>query len=97
MPRLIFVNRFFHPDTSATSQILGDLAFHLAEAGFDVQVVSSCTSPPSPTSGNPSTSRELYYDNNTGGTLRLLRPVAQSEFTSTCATYGEPETIPIPA
>jgi colanic acid biosynthesis glycosyl transferase WcaI len=34
MPRLIFVNRFFHPDHSATSQILGDLAFHVAEAGF---------------------------------------------------------------
>ena len=30
MPRLIFVNRFFHPDHSATSQILCDLAFHLA-------------------------------------------------------------------
>ncbi len=41
MPRLIFVNRFFHPDHSATSQILGDLTFHLAEAGFDVQVLTS--------------------------------------------------------
>lgn len=41
MPRLIFVNRFFHPDHSATSQLLGDLAFHLAGTGFDVQVVSS--------------------------------------------------------
>jgi hypothetical protein len=41
MSRLIFVNRFFHPDHSATSQILGDLAFHLAEAGFDVQVLTS--------------------------------------------------------
>jgi glycosyltransferase involved in cell wall biosynthesis len=41
MPRLIFVNRFFHPDHSATSQILGDLAFHLAEAGLDVQVLTS--------------------------------------------------------
>jgi glycosyltransferase involved in cell wall biosynthesis len=41
MPRLIFVNRFFHPDHSATSQLLGDLTFHLAEAGFDVHVVTS--------------------------------------------------------
>lgn len=41
MSRLIFVNRFFHPDHSATSQILGDLAFHLAEAGFDVRVLTS--------------------------------------------------------
>jgi glycosyltransferase involved in cell wall biosynthesis len=41
MQRLIFVNRFFHPDHSATSQILSDLAFHLAEAGFDVQILTS--------------------------------------------------------
>ena len=41
MPRLIFVNRFFFPDHSATSQILSDLAFHLAEAGRDVHVVTS--------------------------------------------------------
>jgi colanic acid biosynthesis glycosyl transferase WcaI len=41
MPRLVFVNRFFHPDHSATSQILSDLAFHLAGAGFDVQVLTS--------------------------------------------------------
>ena len=40
MLRLIFVNRFFHPDTSATSQLLSDLAFHLAEAGFEVRVVT---------------------------------------------------------
>ena len=42
----------------------------------------------------------LYYDNNTGGTLSLLRAVAQSDcrkvvFSSTCSTYGEPETMPI--
>jgi glycosyltransferase involved in cell wall biosynthesis len=41
MPRLIFVNRFFYPDHSATSQLLSDLAFHLAEAGFDVQIITS--------------------------------------------------------
>jgi glycosyltransferase involved in cell wall biosynthesis len=41
MPRLIFVNRFFFPDHSATSQILSDLAFHLAGAGREVHVVTS--------------------------------------------------------
>jgi colanic acid biosynthesis glycosyl transferase WcaI len=41
MPRLIFVNRFFFPDHSATSQILSDLAQHLANAGRDVHVVTS--------------------------------------------------------
>jgi glycosyltransferase involved in cell wall biosynthesis len=41
MPRLIFVNRFFFPDQSATSQILSDLAFHLADGGYDVHVVAS--------------------------------------------------------
>jgi len=41
MPRLIFVNRFFAPDHSATSQILSDLAFDLADRGRDVHVVTS--------------------------------------------------------
>src|ERR1700676_4885728 len=41
MPRLIFVNRFFFPDHSATSQVLSDLAFHLAGAGRDVHIVTS--------------------------------------------------------
>jgi colanic acid biosynthesis glycosyl transferase WcaI len=41
MPRLIFVNRFFCPDHSATSQILSDLAYYLANASRDVHVVTS--------------------------------------------------------
>ena len=41
MSRLIFVNRFFFPDHSATSQILSDLAFHMAGAGREVHVVTS--------------------------------------------------------
>jgi colanic acid biosynthesis glycosyl transferase WcaI len=41
MPRLIFVNRFFFPDHSATSQIVSDLAFDLASAGRDVRVITS--------------------------------------------------------
>lgn len=39
--KVVFVNRFFYPDHSATSQILSDLAFDLAENGFDVTVVAS--------------------------------------------------------
>jgi len=42
----------------------------------------------------------MYYDNNTGGTLGLLKAVAASAcrrfvFSSTCATYGEPQEMPI--
>jgi glycosyltransferase involved in cell wall biosynthesis len=40
---VIFFNRFFFPDTSATSQMLSDLAFHLASCGHNVQVVTSRT------------------------------------------------------
>lgn len=47
--RLIFLNRFFWPDHSATSQLLSDLAFHLAANGIDVTVA---------------TSRQLYQDAN---------------------------------
>jgi UDP-glucose-4-epimerase GalE len=41
-----------------------------------------------------------YYDNNTAGTVSLLRAMAAADvkrivFSSTCATYGEPEATPI--
>jgi len=39
--RLVFVNRFFYPDPSATSQILSGLAFAMAERGFDIHVIAS--------------------------------------------------------
>lgn len=38
--KVLFFNRFFYPDTSATSQILTDLAFHLATKR-EVHVVAS--------------------------------------------------------
>ena len=41
MNRLFFLNRYFFPDHSATSQILSDLAFHLAKVGWDVHVITS--------------------------------------------------------
>ncbi len=39
--KVIFVNRFFFPDHSATSQILSDLAFHLAKTDCRVCVIAS--------------------------------------------------------
>jgi colanic acid biosynthesis glycosyl transferase WcaI len=39
--KIVFVNRFFFPDHSATSQILTDLAFYLAKAGVSICVLSS--------------------------------------------------------
>lgn len=39
--KLIFLNRYFHPDISATSQMLSDLAFHLAAQGSEVHVIAS--------------------------------------------------------
>jgi glycosyltransferase involved in cell wall biosynthesis len=41
MSRIIFLNRYFPPDQSATSQLVGDLAYYLAAAGYDVSVVTS--------------------------------------------------------
>src|SRR5258705_8056875 len=40
-PRIVFLNRYCFPDHSATSQILSDLAFHLAENGERVRVIAS--------------------------------------------------------
>ena len=39
--KIIFINRFFPPDHSATSQILADLAFHLAKTGMSAHVITS--------------------------------------------------------
>lgn len=39
--KLIFINRFFHPDLSATSQMLSDLAFALARRGHKVSIIAS--------------------------------------------------------
>jgi colanic acid biosynthesis glycosyl transferase WcaI len=40
-PRFVFVNRYFSPDQSATSQLLSDLAAALAHSGLKVHVI--CT------------------------------------------------------
>ena len=42
----------------------------------------------------------LYYDNNTGGTLSVLKAIERAAvprlvFSSTCATYGQPSEVPI--
>jgi glycosyltransferase involved in cell wall biosynthesis len=39
--RVLFVNRYFHPDHSATSQMLTDLTIDLGREGFDVTVITS--------------------------------------------------------
>jgi colanic acid biosynthesis glycosyl transferase WcaI len=41
MSRVVFVNRYFYPDESATAQLLADLAFGLAARGMDVHIVCS--------------------------------------------------------
>lgn len=39
--KIVFINRFFFPDHSATSQLLTDLTLHLARNGFEVKVLTS--------------------------------------------------------
>lgn len=41
MHRVIFLNRFFYPDHSATSRMVSDLAFELASSGKEVHVIAS--------------------------------------------------------
>lgn len=40
MAKTIFVNRYFFPDHSATSQLLSDLAFDLASRGQEIHVIT---------------------------------------------------------
>jgi glycosyltransferase involved in cell wall biosynthesis len=39
--RIIFANRYFYPDQSATSRVVSSVAFGLAKRGFDVAVIAS--------------------------------------------------------
>lgn len=39
--KVIFLNRFFYPDHSATSQLLSDLTFTLAGQGWEVHILTS--------------------------------------------------------
>lgn len=39
--KLFLANRFFYPDDSPTSLLLTDLAFHLADRGYEVHVIAS--------------------------------------------------------
>lgn len=40
-PRILFVNQYYSPDTSATAQYVTELAEHLARAGYECHVVCS--------------------------------------------------------
>ncbi len=42
--KIYFINRFFYPDLSATSQMLSDLAFALAARGYKITVITSSLS-----------------------------------------------------
>ena len=53
--QIIFLNRFFYPDHSATSQILSDLAFYFAERSDDaIVVITSRQRYDDPAAGLPS-------------------------------------------
>lgn len=41
MPKVIFINRYYYPDHSATAQLLTDLAETLASSGQEIHVVAS--------------------------------------------------------
>src|SRR5437016_2298916 len=53
MTRAIFLNRFFFPDHSATSQMVSSLAFHLAESEREVHVITSQQLYDNPRAGLP--------------------------------------------
>jgi glycosyltransferase involved in cell wall biosynthesis len=53
MAKYIFVNRFFYPDHSATSQLLSDLVFHLSRYESEIHVVTSRRSYDDPMVGLP--------------------------------------------
>jgi UDP-glucose 4-epimerase len=83
---------FAEVDVRDTERVLGVLSEHAIECVMHFAAFANV--------GESVERPLLYYDNNSGGTLSLLRAVAKSEcrkfvFSSTCATYGQPESMPI--
>lgn len=60
MSKIFFINRFFYPDHSATSQILSDLTWHLTGRGHLVHVITSGQAYDNPAAHLPS--EELIQD-----------------------------------
>ena len=82
--------------------IEGDLADEAKLTALlrDARSTPSCTSPPWPSSANRSQKPDLYYRNNVVGSFHLLEAMRQAGvrkivFSSTTATYGTPEKMPI--
>jgi glycosyltransferase involved in cell wall biosynthesis len=73
MKRIIFLNRFFFPDYSATSQLLSDLAFHLAHCGHQVRVITSRQRYDAPEADLPGTESKDGVDINRLSTTRFGR------------------------
>ena len=71
--RIIFVNRYFFPDHSATSQILSDLAFYLAGCGHAVRVFAGRQRYDDPHARLPETERRAGVDVSRLSTTRFGR------------------------
>ncbi len=97
--RVIAVNRFYWPDHSATSQILTDLATHLARGERPVTVIASRMRHDDPAVRLPA--REIKYGVDIrrvwtsrmgrGGLAgRVLRPCSEG-----CAVEARPELVQV--
>ncbi len=82
-PRVIFVNRYFHPDQSATSQMLSDLAFGLAKQGFEIVVVPSRQTYENPRASLPCTRSSRGRARSSGSARRAS---ADLETSAECST-----------
>jgi UDP-glucose 4-epimerase len=83
----------FHQVDLAETQALADLLTrHAVECVMHFSALAYV--------GESVTDPLAYYHNNTGGTISLLRAMRAADvrrfvFSSTCATYGQPESVPI--
>jgi len=83
---------FFELDVRATDQLARILEEHRVDCVMHFAALAYV--------GESVTEPLLYYDNNTAGTLSVLKAIERAKvprlvFSSTCATYGEPERMPI--
>ena len=83
---------FYQVDLAETDRLTGLLGRHAIDGVMHFSALAYV--------GESVSDPLAYYDNNTAGTISLLKAmksagVKRFVFSSTCATYGEPEGVPI--
>jgi len=86
--RILLLNQFFYPDSAATSQLLTDLARHLAAQGHSVRVICGASSYAEPVSCDPPPVQIVRIPDLPFGRGRFSRVFSYASFLSAALWRG---------